>query len=115
MAKPAIKYNEDKYERYSNRSSIKMKASIKSSYGDENKKTNTKPRRNHVSPNNLLKKDTKLAESTANLGRSQIQSPKHHKKRESQLTERKAEENNSIGVSVNISVLDDKLEYYNIK
>jgi hypothetical protein len=92
-----------------------MKASVKSNYGDENKKTNAKPRKNHVSPHSLLKKDAKLAESTANLGRSQIQSPKHHRKRESQLTERKNEENNSMGISVNISVLDDKFDCYNIK
>lgn len=46
--------------------------------------------RNQVSPNMILKKkDIKLTESTAHLGRSQIHSPKHHKRRESQLTERK--------------------------
>lgn len=60
-----------------------------------------------MSPNSLLKKDAKLAESTTNLGRSQIQSPnKSHRKRESQLTERKADDN-TAGVSVNISVLDE--------
>jgi hypothetical protein len=40
----------------------------------------------------LVKKDIKITESTestSNLGRSQIQSPRNHKKRESQLTERK--------------------------
>lgn len=47
--------NEDKCERYSNRSSIKPKT-LKSNFGDENKKTSTKPNRNRVSPNMLLMK-----------------------------------------------------------
>jgi hypothetical protein len=34
LENPAKKYNDDKSERYSNRSSIKMKTSIKSNYGD---------------------------------------------------------------------------------
>lgn len=47
--------NDDKSERYSNRSSIKPKT-LKSNYGDENKKTSAKPNRNRASPNMLLMK-----------------------------------------------------------
>lgn len=107
---------DDRSERLSNRSSIKVKSSVNSVYGDENKKTHSKISRNQVSPNIILKKkDPKLTESTAHLGRSQVHSPKYHKRRESQLTERKIEENNSLGISFNASYNDDRASDFNIK
>lgn len=63
----------------------------------------------------LKKKDPKLTESTAHLGRSQVHSPKYHKRRESQLTERKNEENNFMGISFNGSYNDDKASEFNMK
>jgi hypothetical protein len=84
----ASKKREDRSERLSNRSSIKPKSSINSVYGDENRRTHTKATHRPASPNMLLKKkEPKLTESSAFLGRSQIQSPiNQHKRRESQLT-----------------------------
>ena len=61
MNKSQMKNRDDRSERLSNRSSIKMKTSVKSQYGNENMKTNTKNQRNRVSPNVLLaKKEIKL-------------------------------------------------------
>lgn len=78
---------DDRSERYSNRSSIRVTGST---IGEG--RTGKKPR-NMASPNLLLKKEGKATESTVNLGRSQVCSPKYHKRRESQLTERKLDSN----------------------
>ena len=73
--------------------------------------------RKEASPNIvLMKKDVKLTESSAFLGRSHVHSPLHHKRRESQLTERKNEENNnSKGISFNESFADDKASEWNYR
>lgn len=61
-----------------------------------------KSARNQNSSNTLIKrKEQKMTESTSNLGRSAVHSPhRTHKRRESQLTERKLDENTSGGVSI---------------
>ena len=57
----SVKKREDKNERLSNRSSMKVRSSINSVFGDENKRTHTKLSRKEVSPNMvLMKKDVKL-------------------------------------------------------
>ena len=51
-----IKKKEDKSERLSNRSSIKVRSSMNSMIGDGNKRTHTKAQRKNASPNMVLKK-----------------------------------------------------------
>ena len=52
----ALKKKEEKNERTSNRSSFKVRSSVNSMVGDENKRTHTKAQRKNASPNVLLKK-----------------------------------------------------------
>ena len=56
MHQVSLRKKDDRSERMSNRSSIKVRSSFNSVIGDENRRTHTKTNRKNASPNVILKK-----------------------------------------------------------